>query len=58
MTEAIWILAFIFLGEVHTTGMKLTEKECMETAELHVEFKPVCINTKYPLIRLYPTKRK
>ena len=58
MNEAIWIMAFLFLGEIHTTGLKLTEKECMETAQLHAELKPVCINIKYPLIRLYPTKRK
>lgn len=50
-----WILAFIFLGEIHTNGTRMSEAECRDLLQI-TSGNLVCINGINPKHRIYRDK--
>lgn len=50
-----WILAFIFLGEIHANGTRMSEAECRDLLQI-TPGNMVCINGINPKHRIYRDK--
>lgn len=48
-----WLFLFLYLGNIHAMGMKLTEEECRDMLQVVPFEVAACVNVKKPMLRIY-----